>query len=234
MRILLVIPAHNEEENLPRLLHEVRQEGYDAVVVDDASTDATAELAGGFPVVSLAVNLGIGGSVQTGFLYGVRKNYDVVVQVDGDGQHDPKWIPVIIAPILAGEADCVIGSRYRPEAPDIEYRTPLTRRIGMYFSTGLLLLATGIRIHDTTSGFRALNRGAFSFFAKDYPVDHPEAESLLLLHNNGFRVREVAVKMRCRVKGKSMFSSVRAALYPMRVVIGFMGLLFKTSPRKRP
>jgi glycosyltransferase involved in cell wall biosynthesis len=230
---LLIIPAHNEEENLPRLLHEVRQEGYDAVVVNDASTDTTAELAAAacFPVLSLQINLGIGGCVQTGFLYAVRNDYDVVVQVDGDGQHDPKWISTIIAPILAREADCVIGSRYRPEAPDTEYRTPFARRMGMYFSTGLLLLATGLRIHDTTSGFRALNRAAFSFFADEYPVDHPEAESLLILHQRGFRIQEIPVKMRCRVKGQSLFSFVKAVLYPMRVVIGFIGLLFKTSRR---
>jgi glycosyltransferase involved in cell wall biosynthesis len=233
MSILLIIPAHNEEENIPKLLHEVRQEGYDGVVVSDASTDTTAELAAasGFPVLSLPINLGIGGCVQTGFLYAVRNGYDVVVQVDGDGQHDPKWISTIIAPILAREADCVIGSRYRPEAPDTEYRTPFVRRMGMYFSTGLLLLATGLRIHDTTSGFRALNRAAFSFFADEYPVDHPEAESLLILHQSGFRIQEIPVKMRCRVKGQSLFSFVKAILYPMRVVIGFIGLLFKTSRR---
>ena len=233
MNTLLIIPAHNEEENLPKLLHEVRQEGYDAVVVNDASTDTTAELAAaaGFPVLSLPINLGIGGCVQTGFIYAVRNGYDVVVQVDGDGQHDPKWISTIIAPILAREADCVIGSRYRPEAPDTEYRTPFARRMGMHFSTGLLLLATGLRIHDTTSGFRALNRAAFSFFADEYPVDHPEAESLLILHQRGFRIQEIPVKMRCRVKGQSLFSFVKATLYPMRVVIGFIGLLFKTSRR---
>ena len=233
MSTLLIIPAHNEEENLPNLLQEVRQEGYDAVVVNDASTDTTAELAAaaGFPVLSLPINLGIGGCVQTGFLYALRNNYDVVVQVDGDGQHDPKWISTIVGPILRQEADCVIGSRYTPEARDTEYRTPFVRRMGMCFSTGLLLLATGLRIHDTTSGFRALNRAAFSFFAYEYPVDHPDAESLLILHQRKFRIQEFPVKMRCRVKGQSLFSFVRAALYPLRVVIGFMGLLFKTSRR---
>jgi hypothetical protein len=230
---LLIIPAHNEEENLPELLQEVREEGYAAVVVNDASTDRTAEVAAaaGFPVLSLPVNLGIGGAVQTGFLYAVRKGYDIVVQVDGDGQHDPKWIPKILAPLLKQEADCVIGSRYRLEAPDTEYRTPWARRMGMYFSTGMLLLATGLRVDDTTSGFRALNRAAFSFFANEYPVDHPEAESLLLLHNKGFRIQEVPVEMRCREKGQSLFSTAKAAFYPMRVVIGFLGLLFKTSRR---
>ena len=127
MKVLLVIPARNEAENLPRLLSEVRATGWDAVVVNNASRDDTAAVArrAGFPVLSLLVNLGIGGGVQTGFLYAVRQGYDVVVQVDGDGQHDPAGVGQLIAPIIAGTADCVIGSRYLPSARDAAYRTPL-------------------------------------------------------------------------------------------------------------
>lgn len=233
MKTLLIIPAYNEDESLPGLLEEVRQAGYDAVVVDDASSDATKQVAkaAGFPVLSLPVNLGIGGGVQTGFVYAMRNDYDIVVQVDGDGQHDPGQVPKIIGPIVAGEADCVIGSRYMPEAPDTGYKTPFARRMGMYFSTGILHLATGLRIHDTTSGFRALNRTAFSFFATEYPVDHPEAESLLLLHQAGFRIHEIPVRMRCRIGGQSLFIFFKAMLYPLRVIIGFMGILYK-KPRR--
>lgn len=233
MKTLLIIPAYNEDESLPGLLEEVRQAGYDAVVVDDASSDATRQVtkAAGFPVLSLPVNLGIGGGVQTGFVYAMRNDYDIVVQVDGDGQHDPGQVPKIIGPIVAGEADCVIGSRYMPEAPDTGYQTPFARRMGMYFSTGILYLATGLRIHDTTSGFRALNRTAFSFFATEYPVDHPEAESLLLLHQAGFRIHEIPVRMRCRIGGQSLFIFFKAMLYPLRVIIGFMGILYK-KPRR--
>jgi glycosyltransferase involved in cell wall biosynthesis len=235
MRILLIVPAHNEEENLPALLKEIKNRGYDAVVVDDASTDGSADAArvACVPVLSLPVNLGIGGGVQTGFLYAVRNHYDIAVQVDGDGQHSTEWLPAILAPILADEADCVVGSRYVPECPDDDYKTPFVRRAGMYFSTGILALFTGIRIHDTTSGFRALNRRAFTFFSTDYPVDHPEAESLLLLHQLGFRIKEVPVKMRCRTAGQSLFTMTRAALYPLRVVIGFAGLVFKKPMRKK-
>jgi glycosyltransferase involved in cell wall biosynthesis len=234
MKTLLIIPAFNEEESLPDLLAEVRQTGYDAVVVNDASSDATTQVANaaGFPVLSLPVNLGIGGGVQTGFIYAVRNGYDIVVQVDGDGQHDPGQVPKIIGPIVAGEVDCVIGSRYMPEAPDKGYKTPFARRMGMYFSTGILQLATGLRIHDTTSGFRALNRATFGFFATQYPVDHPEAESLLLLHQAGFRIREVPVSMRCRSDGRSLFTFFKSMLYPLRVIIGFMGILYKKPGRK--
>lgn len=228
-KVLIVVPAYNEEESLPKLLQEIRSQGYDAIVLDDASVDATAAVAAkeGFPVLSLAANLGIGGAVQTGFKYAVKSGYDIVVQIDGDGQHNPAWLEAVVDPIRRGEADCVIGSRYIPESPDTDYKTPLPRRIGMYFSTGILFLATGMRVNDTTSGFRALSRPAFEYFARAYPVDHPEAETLLMLHQKGFRILEVPVKMRGRVSGESLFTFAKASLYPLRVVIGFMGLWLK-------
>jgi len=233
MKTLIIIPAHNEEESLPELLEEIRKSGFDAVVVNDASIDRTEQLAkvDNFPVLSLSVNLGIGGGVQTGFMYALRNGYDIVVQIDGDGQHDPGQINKVVAPILAGEADCVIGSRYLPEAPDKGYKTPFPRRMGMYFSTGILYLASGLRINDTTSGFRALNRAAFSFFTTEYPVDHPEAEALLMLHQVGFRVIERPIKMRYRVGGQSLFTFFKAILYPLRVIVGIMGTLYKPHRR---
>ena len=234
MKCLCIVPAHNEAASLPHLLEEIRGQGCDAVVVDDASRDDTATVASaaGVPVVSLPVNLGIGGAVQTGFMYALRHGYDVVVQVDGDGQHDPRWLPAVMAPIAAGRADCVIGSRYLPDAPDRAYHTPFVRRVGMHFSTTLLWMATGLRIHDTTSGLRALNRGAFEFFARHYPTDHPEAEALLLLHQAGFRILEVPVTMRSRRQGRSLFTLVRSTLYPFRVAVGFLGLIANESGRR--
>ncbi len=234
MKVLVVIPAHNEEDSIAPLLDEVRRASYDAVVINDASSDKTEEIVKkcGFPVLPLPVNLGIGGGVQTGFMYALRNNYDIVVQVDGDGQHDPAQIPKIIQPILDGVADFTVGSRYVPIAPDTAYKTPFARRVGMHFSSGILYLATGMRIHDTTSGFRALNREAFGYFAAEYPVDHPEAEALLMLHQAGFRVIEVPVTMRGRTGGQSLFTFFKAMLYPLRVIIGFMGLIYKPSHRK--
>jgi hypothetical protein len=231
MRVLAIVPAFNEEASLPSLIRELKKANCDVVVVDDASSDGTGRVARacGAAVLSLSVNLGIGGAVQTGFLYATRKGYDAVVQVDGDGQHDPGQIPTIVTPLIASEADCVIGSRYHPSRPDTGYQTPVLRRFGMRFSTGILRLATGLHVHDTTSGFRALNRRAFEFFATRYPVDHPEAESLLMLHQAGFRIAESPVTMRSRVSGQSLFSMYRAALYPLRVCVGFLGILFKRS-----
>jgi glycosyltransferase involved in cell wall biosynthesis len=227
VKCLCIVPAHNEADNLPRLLEEIRQQHLDVVVVNDASSDATEAVAraSGVPVITLPINLGIGGAVQTGFIYAVRHGYDIVVQVDGDGQHDPRYVPTVVAPIEAGGADCVIGSRYVPGAVDRGYRTPLARRLGMQFSTKLLRLATGLQIHDTTSGLRALNRRAFGFFASHYPTDHPEAEALLLLHQAGLAVVETPVTMRTRNHGQSLFTVMKAALYPFRVAVGFLGLI---------
>ena len=232
-KVLCIIPAHNEEKSIGSLLRETSSCGYDFIVVNDASVDNTAGIVKSFGVklLSLPVNLGIGGAVQTGFLYALRNGYDYVVQLDGDGQHNPALIGDILAPLQNNEADCVIGSRYLPAMPDIAYKTPFTRRLGMYFSTCILQLATGITIHDTTSGFRGLNRRAFSYFAYEYPVDHPEAESLLLLHREGFRICEVPTRMRQRVAGKSLFTLTKGLMYPFRVIIGFCGILLRRKSR---
>jgi len=232
MRALVAIPAHNEEENLPTLLAELRayRGRYDVLVIDDASQDDTAGVVRewGVPVVQLRANLGIGGAMQAGFRYAVEHDYDVVIQLDADGQHDPVWLDAMIAPIVSGQADCVIGSRYMPGQVDREYKTPFPRRLGMLFSTLLLYLATRKMIRDTTSGFRALDRGAFTFFARTYPVDHPEAEALLILHQAGFKIVEVPIKMRPRQSGTSLFTWLKAVRYPLRVLVGFMGQLLNT------
>jgi glycosyltransferase involved in cell wall biosynthesis len=232
-KILVIIPAFNEEDSLPHLLAELSNHGLQAVVVNDCSSDKTAQVAKShnLPVLDLPANLGIGGAVQTGFKYALTHNFDIVVQIDGDGQHDCSWVSSVVAPIIAGEADCVIGSRYLPSAPDLDYNTPFARRVGMHFSTAILHLASGLKIHDTTSGFRALNRRAFEFFSKSYPVDHPEAEALLVLHRNGYRVVEVPVKMHKRAHGTSLFNFTRSLMYPLRVIIGFVGVIFASKSR---
>ncbi|WP_085902026.1 glycosyltransferase family 2 protein [Kiloniella majae] len=225
-KILIIVPSHNEEANLPGLLDEIFKTGADVVVINDASSDNTEQVARdkGIQVLSLPVNLGIGGGVQTGFMYAVRNNYDIAVQLDGDGQHDPSLLAKVTAPVISGEVDCVIGSRYLPSDKDENYKTPVLRRLGMHFSTGILKLASGLVIHDTTSGYRALNRGALEYFVKCYPTDHPEAEALLMLQQAGFRIREVGIKMRTRNNGESLFTFWKAAFYPLRVIIGFIGV----------
>jgi len=234
MKTLVIVPAFNEEGNLPKLLDELLsyRNRYDVLVVDDGSRDESAQIARqrNVPVIQLPANLGIGGAVQTGFKYAVEKNYDIVVQLDGDGQHDPIWLDHVIGPIIQGEANCVIGSRYLKENSDRDYKTPFFRRIGMIFSSLILFLATGKWITDTTSGFRALDRQALKYFSNDYPIDHPEAEALLMLFQRGFVMKEIPVKMRSRQTGVSLFTWVKAIKYPVRVLIGFVGLLIQ---RKR-
>ncbi len=234
MKILVIVPAFNEEGNLPKLLDELMnyRDRYDVLVVDDGSSDGSAQIARErkVPVVQLPANLGIGGAVQAGFKYAAAKKYDIAVQLDGDGQHNPSWLDHVIAPILQGEANCVIGSRYLRENVDREYQTPFFRRMGMIFSSLILFLATGKWITDTTSGFRALDRQALIYFSSEYPTDHPEAEALLMLFQKGFIIKEVPVKMRSRQTGVSLFTWVKAIKYPVRVLIGFLGLLIQ---RKR-
>jgi hypothetical protein len=231
MKTLVIIPAFNEEGNLPNLIAEIAgyYDRYDVLVVDDGSKDDTAKIAreSNVPVVQLPANLGIGGAVQTGLKYAVEKNYDIAVQLDGDGQHDPVWLDNVIAPILQDEANCVIGSRYLGENSDRGYKTPFFRRVGMLFSSLILFLASGKWITDTTSGFRALDRQALKFFSNDYPIDHPEAEALLMLLQKGFVIKEIPVKMRSRQTGASLFTWVRSIKYPIRVLIGFLGLLIQ-------
>jgi hypothetical protein len=234
MKTLVIVPAFNEEGNLPKLLDELMNyhDRYDVLVVDDGSRDDSARIARerNVPVIQLPANLGIGGAVQTGFKYAVAKKYDIAVQLDGDGQHDPSWLDCVVAPILQGEANCVIGSRYLKENVDRDYKTPFFRRVGMIFSSLILFLASGKWVTDTTSGFRALDRQALIYFSSEYPIDHPEAEALLMLFQKGFAIKEVPVKMRSRQTGASLFTWIKAIKYPVRVLVGFLGLLIQ---RKR-
>lgn len=235
MNVLLIIPAHNEEQNLAYVLETYNQYRgrYDAVVIDDASTDKTAAVARKYkvPVVQLAANMGIGGAVQTGFKYGVAHDYDVVVQLDGDGQHDPAWVDSLLMPISAGEANCVVGSRYMKNNRDSAYRTSLPRRLGMVVFSTILSGLMRQPITDTTSGLRALDRRACEYFARNYSVDHPDAEALLLLHRAGFKIKEVPVTMHARRSGRSSVTFIKSVLYPVRMMLGIIGALLRKEGR---
>lgn len=209
MRICIIIPAYNEEATLARVLQEIRTHVPNAnlVVVNDSSADGTSEIAHGLgvSVLDLPINLGIGGAMQTGFKYATRNGYDIAMQVDGDGQHDPKYIKRVLEPILAGKADFVIGSRFLER---IGYTSSFIRLFGIRFFAILIGIMTNQRIFDATSGFRAYNREALVFAARHYPSDFPEPESIVLFLRNRFRIKEVPVVMRERLGG---VSSVRVA-----------------------
>ena len=216
-RVLVIIPAHNEEDSLPATLAEVRAKApnVDILIVNDGSRDATAKVAkaAGVAVVSHPVNLGVGGALQTGFRYAVEHGYEIGVQLDADGQHDPAYLAVLLEPVLSGKADVSIGSRYVEQTG---YRAPLNRRLGMLFFSGIVHLALKQRITDTTSGFRAYNLAVMQVCQHDFPKDFPDAPLLIALARRGFRLTEVAVVMRERHAGQSFYTLGKQLYYPYK------------------
>jgi len=230
-RVLVIIPAYNEEESLGRVIRNVHaaEPEVDIVVINDGSTDATPDIAEGYKVnlVSLPYNQGIGSAMQTGFMFARDKNYDIAVQVDGDGQHDPREIAQLVEALIAGDADIVIGSRY---IEDRGYITPWQRRIGIVILAAVVSVITRQRITDPTSGFRAINRRAIHFCAQDYPFDYPEPEAVVLFNRANLRVHEIPVTMNPRYGGQSSITPFRSAYYMVKVIMAIViGLL-----RKRP
>jgi glycosyltransferase involved in cell wall biosynthesis len=227
MRRIAIVPALNEEDAIARVIDEIR--AYDReleiVVIDDGSPDRTAQAAraAGAHVVRLPFNLGIGGAVQTGFRYAYENGFELAVRVDGDGQHDPAQLAAVVAPVVRGEADIVVGSRYL--APGGEgYRSTVSRRAGIRILASIVSLLTGQRITDPTSGFQALNRKAIALFAVDYPHDYPEVEALVLLLRHRLRLREVPISMRPRVGGRSSIRTLSSGYYMVKVLLAlFVG-----------
>ncbi len=229
MRVLIIVPAFNESASIGGVVESLRSEFplADVLVVDDGSRDGTGSIAkqGGWArVVSLPCNLGIGGAVQTGFKLACREGYDAAVQFDGDGQHLACEIESILAPIRSGQADVVIGSRFGQNNGG--FKSTGFRRIGIKLFALLNSLLIRQRITDNTSGFRAYNHRALCFLAESYPTDYPEPEAVIMLGRNGFRLREVPVRMRERQGGKSSIRGFSSLYYMLKVFLGiFMGVL---------
>ena len=221
-RILVVIPAYQEERSIGELVRSLKKRSpYDVLVVNDGSLDRTSEVAGesGATVLDLPCNLGIGGAVQTGFLYARDRGYDVVVRIDGDGQHEIGDIPKILEPILAGRADAVIGSRF---LGGTEYRGSIPRIFGIRFFRLLVNVTTGYRVTDPTSGFFAINRRLIAFYSDHYPSDYPEVDAYILMQRLGARALEVPVRMYGRAEGKSSITAFRAMYYMVKVTLSFL------------
>ena len=226
LRRLVIVPAMNEEETVGLVIDEIRafDPGFEIVVVDDGSTDRTSQVAAerGAHVLKLPFNLGIGGAMQTGYRFAWENGFDIAVQVDGDGQHDPRELSAILDPVLAGEADMVVGSRF---AGSESYRVPLSRRVGIRLFAWTVSLIVRQRVSDTTSGFRAVNRHGIALFAADYPHDYPEVEATVMLVKHRLRLREVPVTMRERTAGQSSITAVRSLYYMIKVLLAiFIGL----------
>jgi glycosyltransferase involved in cell wall biosynthesis len=223
MKRIVIVPAFDEEAAIGGVIEEIRafDPAFDVVVVDDASRDATAEVARrhGATVISLPFNLGIGGAVQTGFRYADQHGYGLAARIDGDGQHDPRELQPLIDAVVGGHADICVGSRF-VEAEG--FRSSRSRRIGIRILAGTVSLLTRQRVTDTTSGFQVLNRRAIELFSADYPHDYPEVEAALMLHKHRLRLVEVPVRMRERVAGRSSIRGLRTVYYMAKVMLAIL------------
>jgi len=234
--VLIVIPAYNEEASIGALLQEIRvlYGGWDILVVNDHSADRTPEVVRrykGTMTVDLPRNLGIGGAVQTGFIYAARNHYDYVVQLDADGQHQPADIIRLLEPLKKEETDVVIGSRFCNGKSS--YRAGFARRTGIRIISFFCWLLTGKKVKDCTSGFRAYNREAIQFLSEYYPIDYPEPEAVIMLIKNRFRISEIQVCMHPRKAGKSSISFRRGTTYYMfKVVLGMIMTAIRPKTRK--
>ncbi|MGI6124155.1 MAG: glycosyltransferase family 2 protein [Acetivibrionales bacterium] len=222
MKTLVIIPAYNERENLPKLFEALKETNgnFDVIVINDCSKDDTEAVCKsyGIKVITLPVNLGIGGAVQTGYLYAVYHNYDIAIQIDGDGQHDPKFIPYLIKRIEEGNHLC-IGSRF---IENEGFQSSKIRRIGIKYFSKLIKLLTGTLITDPTSGYRACNRKVISIFANDYPKDYPEPETVVTVLRNKLKVSEMPVIMNAREGGTSSITNLKGIYYMIKVTLAIM------------
>lgn len=228
LRRVAIVPAFNEEGSVGGVIDELRafDPGFDIVVIDDGSRDRTsaAARAKGAHVLTLPFNLGIGGAVQTGFLFAYENGYQLAVRCDGDGQHDPSQLPAVIAPVLAGEVDVCVGSRF---AGDGGYRSSRARRVGIRLLAWSVSRIVGRKVTDTTSGFQALNRDAIRLFAAEYPHDYPEVEATVVLHKHGLRSSEVHVTMRERQAGVSSITTRGSIYYMVKVLLSIAIAVFR-------
>lgn len=223
MKCLLIIPAYNEAENIEKVVDNIVQNypEYDYIIVNDGSKDNTEKicLKNGYRVLNLPINLGIGGAVQTGYCYAKDNDYDVAVQIDGDGQHDVGYLEEMIKLIENGQADVVIGSRFVEKEG---FQSSKIRRIGIKFLSGLAKILTGVRVRDITSGYRAVNRMFINIFAEDYPSDYPEPEAMVIAAVYGGKIREYPVVMRERENGESSITLKKSVYYMIKVTLAMM------------
>lgn len=233
MRVLLILPAYNEESTIESTVRKIEEFApipgveLDYIVINDGSTDSTAQLCRekNIKCLSLVQNLGIGGAVQSGYLYAKENCYDVAVQFDGDGQHDINSLPQLLAPIQNDTADFVVGSRFLLDENGNSasgFQSTALRRLGIRYLSAVIRLVTGKRIKDVTSGYRAANRKALCFLAENYPVDYPEPEALVHLFKQKLRVCEQPVNMLERTGGKSSIHSFKSLYYMIKVTLAVL------------
>jgi len=223
MKILVIIPAYNEEENIEIVVNNLIENypQYDYIIVNDGSNDSTEKICKdkNYSFLSLPVNLGIGGCVQAGYIYAVENDYDIAIQLDGDGQHDPVYIETLIKPIISGNSDMVIGSRFIEKEG---FQTSIMRRFGIKIIKVVIKFCCGIDINDTTSGFRATSKSLNKFFSVNYAHDYPEPEAIVSSVLNGYKVIEVPVVMNERIGGESSIKHMKSAYYMIKVSLALI------------
>ncbi len=231
-RVLIIIPAYNEEETIAAVLDDIGLHTRDAsvVVVDDGSKDATPLIAKsmGATVLEHPFNMGVGAAVQTGFKYALECGYNICIQVDADGQHPAEEIEKLLEPIRRGKANVVVGSRFLEPSG---YRPSIARGMGIGLFSRVVSAIAGTRITDATSGFRATDLKAMKFLKDVYPEDYPEVEALVLLHKGGFDIMEVPVSMRTRQGGRSSITTGRSVYYLIKVLLAIMVDIVKKIER---
>ena len=231
VEVLIIIPAYNEEENIAEVVEHLTSQlmtgtldahmSVDYLIINDGSEDSTLEICDKrhFQYLNLPINMGIGGAVQTGYIYAKRKGYDIAVQLDGDGQHDIAYLGEMLKPLLEDKADIVIGSRFLEKEG---FQSSITRRMGISFLSFLIFITTGKKIMDVTSGFRAVNKRFISIYVDDYPTDYPEPEAIVTAIMNRGRIMEVPVRMRAREGGSSSITFRKSVYYMIKVTLAIL------------
>ena len=221
-RVLVAIPAYGEEKSIGGIVSSIRRTlPYDIVVVNDGSSDGTSAAArdAGAVTLDLPCNLGIGGALQTAYLFARVHGYDALMRIDADGQHEIEDIPRVLEPVLRGQTDAAIGSRFLGRD---EYRVSIPRIFGIRFFRWLVRWNTGYRVTDPTSGFFAINRRLIEFYSHHYPSDYPEVDAYIIMHRLKARTMEVPVRMYERSEGKSSITMYRAVYYMVKVTLSFL------------
>lgn len=233
MKVLVIIPAYNEDGNIETLVNDIVRicPFADYLVINDCSKDNTEEILKkiGANYMNNSINLGIGATVQEGYMYALRNGYDIAVQADGDGQHDISYLKNIIAPIEKSEADIVIGSRFIEKQG---FQSSASRRIGIYFLSCLIKLCTGVTVRDVTSGFRAVNRKFIKIYANDYPQDYPEPEAIVAGIMHGGTIKEIPVVMKERAAGISSINPWKSVYYMVKVSLAIIICRISFGARK--
>ncbi len=241
-KILTIIPAYNEEERIGQVVKKISESYHDTdiVVIDDGSRDRTARHAkqAGAGVIRLSSNMGYGVALQTGYKYAFERGYDYLAQLDGDGQHDPAYLPDLLKVVMSGKADLVLGSRFLKKSASTSGALPKqkshgARRLGIRLFSYLTSKLVGLNITDPTSGYQAFNRRVVIFFIQDFfPCDFPDADVILMVHRAGFNIKELSMAMGNRLSGKSMHRGIRPLYYVFKMLLSMFISLLREKPAR--